>query len=66
MELPSAIVWEMPRICSDSVLSGRDFEVAMATLTCPYRNELVTCSILWYIRMPNWSRRRVIAPCHYC
>jgi len=33
--------------------------------TRPYWNELVTCSILWYIRMPNWSRWSVIAPCHY-
>jgi len=33
--------------------------------TRPYWNELVTCPILWYILMPNWSRWRVISPRHY-
>ena len=47
------------------VFSGHDLEVAMATLTCPYCIELVTCSLLWYIRMPNWSRWRVMVPHHY-
>jgi len=38
------------------VLSRRDLEFAMATR--PYWNEMVTCPILWYIRIPNWSRWR--------
>jgi len=36
------------------VLSRRDLEITMAT--SPYWRELVMCSILWYIRMPNRSR----------
>jgi len=62
MDLPSGIVWEIPRIYSFfcSLTAWPSSCYGYSSLL-----EGIVFDILWYIRLPNWNRWRVMAPRHY-
>ena len=64
MELLFGIVWELPRMYTEFV-----FQRATLKLLCLRQNALtgmrvVMYSILWFIRMPSWTRWKVMTPRH--